>query len=61
MMGGYIAETILTWRKTDPTQRRMALTQSLIWVGITFMFGFSTYVDNAAQYVSLITLHSANR
>lgn len=55
MMGGYLAETILTWQKTDPNQRKMALTQSLIWVGITLLFGFSTYVDNAAHFGGLIT------
>jgi hypothetical protein len=34
----------------EKMMRTMALFQTLFWIAITMMFGFSTFVDSAAQY-----------
>jgi len=52
LLGAYLAEVLLTWHKTNPTQRLIMLVQTVMWLTITMMFGLSKHVDTGAQYVS---------
>jgi len=44
-----LAETILTWKQTDPITRKINLFQILFAAAILFFIGFSAMVDNWAH------------
>jgi len=55
MLGAFFAQVILTWNKTDPAERRLNLIQAIFWIFVTFVFGFSKFVDTAAHAGGCIT------
>lgn len=50
-----MADVIATWNKTDPTQRKVTLIQTIIWIAITMLLGISPFVDTAAHFGGVLT------
>lgn len=55
LLGAHVADTICTWAKTEPMQRKVTLGQSLLWLTITMLLGVSQYVDTAAHFGGALT------
>jgi len=55
LLGGWVAETIMSWSKTDPMVRKLTLFQALLWITVTMLFGFSQFVDSAAHFGGVVT------
>jgi hypothetical protein len=55
LLGAYLADCIATWHKTDPTQRKVTLIQTVAWIAITMLLGISPFVDTAAHFGGVLT------
>lgn len=50
LMGAFLSEIIMTWKKSDPRIRKMMLFQVILVISITMLFSISQYVDGAAHF-----------
>jgi len=53
LMGAFLSEIIMTWKKSDPRIRKMMLFQVILVISITMLFSISQYVDGAAHFGGL--------
>jgi membrane associated rhomboid family serine protease len=55
LLGAYLADILMSWSRMEKLARMMALFQTLFWIAITMLFGFSTFVDTAAHFGGVVT------
>eukprot|EP01114_Cavostelium_apophysatum_P017521 TRINITY_DN5226_c0_g1_i1.p1 TRINITY_DN5226_c0_g1~~TRINITY_DN5226_c0_g1_i1.p1 ORF type:complete len:330 (-),score=52.92 TRINITY_DN5226_c0_g1_i1:15-1004(-) len=54
LMGGYLAEIIMTWHKTDPRLRQTSLIQLVFVIVITMVISASPYIDAGAHFGGVV-------
>jgi len=54
LLGGALAECIMTWDKSDPRTRKVMLFQILLAIGITMIFSSSQYIDASAHFGGVV-------